>query len=86
MEMQKDASYSSELVNGDKDDDKVLSDINDKDDDEVDENLDLESTDMNLLQLDDSNAQQGKGFNNPGPAWTQIMAQISNKNTIDRIL
>jgi len=86
VENKEEDRFSSELVNGDKDDDKDLIDINDKDDSEVDENLDLQDQDVNLLQLDDSSDRHGKGFANPGPAWTQIMAQISNKNTINRIL
>jgi len=67
--------FSEELVDGSADDDKDLVDINDKEDDEVDENLDLEHSDVNLLQLEDNvDRVHGRGFANPGPAWTQIMA------------
>jgi len=81
------SKFSDELVDGSADDDKDLIDINDKEDDEVDENLDLEHQDVNLLQLDDTvDRVHGKGFKNPGPAWTQIMAQISAKQTVDKML
>jgi len=81
------SKFSDEIVDGSKDDDKDLVDINDKEDDEVDENLDLEHSDVNFLQLEDTvDRSHGKGFSSPGPAWTQIMAQISAKQSVDKML
>jgi hypothetical protein len=63
------AKFSDELVDGEQEDDKEVSDLIDNDDDEVDENLGLEES--SLLQLYDSefDGVHGRGFSNPGPAW-----------------
>jgi len=88
--LEKDAEkdkFSDELVDGNPDDDKILSDIDDKEDDEVDENLDMNAPNKSsLLQIDDNDGVHGRGFANPGPAWTQIMAQIASKQSVDKLV
>jgi hypothetical protein len=76
--------FSEEIADGLAEDDKDLVDINDKEDDEVDENmLQLDST---LLQIEENDGVHGKGYSNPGPAWKQIMAQVDAKHSVDASL
>lgn len=78
--------FSEELVDGSTEDNKELTDLNDQNDEDVDENMILE--DDSLLQLNENEAEDkihGRGFANPGPAWSQIMAQVSSNQSINHI-
>jgi len=69
VNQEKNQKFSDELVEGDQDDDKEVTDLIDQNDDDVDENLGVD--DSNLLQLSDEefDGVHGRGFSNPGPAW-----------------
>jgi hypothetical protein len=68
--------YSDTLANGAFDDDKDLVDINDFGDEQVDENVGL--VENNMVQLNENEGRYGKGYNNHGDNWNQIMAQVDN--------
>lgn len=79
VQVNQESRFSDELVDGEQEDDKEITDLNDNNDEEVDENLGLEES--NLLQLQESylDGVHGKGFANPSQNWQQIMAQVDAK-------
>jgi len=76
--------FSDELVDGNEDDDREISDINDQSDEEVDENVTLQEN--SFVQLGEADNMQGRGHSDPSPSWSQIMAQVSAKNSVDQSL